>query len=66
MEIITLCSTKKACMMQDYEFTDNVTSFESASTIVQPSPHVVQSILQYARCYQNIRIGDVNIKVYLN
>ena len=52
--------------MHDYKFTDNVTSSESASTLVQPSPHVVQNILQYARCYQNIRIGDVNIKVYLN
>ena len=53
-------------MMQDYDFTDSITSFETASTTVQPSPHVVQNILQYARCYQNIRIGDVNIKVYLN
>ena len=52
--------------MQDYEFSNIVTSSETASTIVQPSPHVVQNILQYARCYQNIRIGDVNIKVYLN
>ena len=56
-----------ARMMQDYEFQDSTsTSFESASTVVQPSPQVVQNILQYARCFQNIRIGDINIKVYLN
>ena len=53
-------------MMHDYEFVNSDTSFETVSTIVQPSPRVVQNILQYARCYQNIRIGDVNIKVYLN
>ena len=53
--------------MQDYQSFDNTaTSFETASTTVQPSPKVVQNILQYARCFQNIRIGDVNIKVYLN
>lgn len=54
-------------MMQDYKFAESSnTSFETASTIIQPSPQVVQKILQYARCCQNIRIGDVNIKVYLN
>jgi len=56
-----------ACMMQDYKFNDSSsTSSGTASTVVQPSPQVVQNILQYARCFQNIRIGDVNIKVYLN
>ena len=59
-------SLKKARMMHDYELTYSDTSFETVSTAVQPSPRVVQNILQYARCYQNIRIGDVNIKVYLN
>lgn len=55
-------------MMQDYELIDSKasTSAVAASTNVQPSPKVVQNILQYARCYQNIRIGDVSIKVYLN
>ena len=55
-------------MMQDYELNASTasTSSESASTIVGPSPQVVQNILQYARCFQNIHIGDVNIKVYLN
>jgi len=56
-----------ARMMQDYELNNNTsTSSGSASTVVQPSPQVVQNILQYARSFQNIRIGDVNIKVYLN
>jgi hypothetical protein len=54
-------------MMQDYKFNDSSsTSSGTASTVVQPSPQVVQNILQYARCFQIIRIGDVNIKVYLN
>ena len=56
-----------ARMMQDYELNNNTgTSIGTASTVVQPSPQVVQNILQYARCFQNIRIGDINIKVYLN
>ena len=55
-------------MMQDYPlFGSDDTSFEMASTAVQPSPKVVQSILNYARCIQNISVGDnANIKVYLN
>jgi hypothetical protein len=54
-------------MMHDYDLNGSAsTSFGTASTVVQPSPQVVQNILQYARCFQNIRIGDVNIKVYLN
>lgn len=54
--------------MQDYELNASIssTSADAASTAVQPSPQVVQNILQYARCLQNIRLGDVNIKVYLN
>lgn len=54
-------------MMQDYELNHSTgTSFGTAGTTVQPSPEVVQNILQYARCFQNIRMGDVKIKVYLN
>ena len=53
--------------MQDYDFYHSEsTSSESASTLIQPSPQVVQNILQYARCFQNIKVGEKNIKVYLN
>ena len=52
--------------MQDYEFSSTSTSYGTAGTSVQPSPKVVQNILRYARCIQNIRMGDVRIKVYLN
>ena len=53
--------------MQDYELNHSTsTSLGTAGTTVQPSPEVVQNILQYARCFQNIRLGDVRIKVYLN
>ena len=58
---------KLARMMQDYEFNYSTsTSSGNVGTPVQPSPEVVQNILQYARCFQNIRMGDVKIKVYLN
>ena len=54
-------------MMQDYEpYQSTSTSYGTAGTSVQPSPKVVQNILWYARCIQNIRMGDVRIKVYLN
>lgn len=56
-----------ARMMQDYDLSASTNaSSESASTVVQPSPQVVQNILHYARCFQLIRVGDKNIKVYLN
>lgn len=54
-------------MMQDYDLTNSTnTSSETAGTVVQPSARVVQNILRYARCSQDIRLGDVSIKVYLN
>lgn len=54
-------------MMQDYDFYYSTsTSSETASTTLQPSPEVVRNILRYARCIQNIRMGNVKIKVYLN
>ena len=54
-------------MMQDYEsYQSTSTSYGTVSTSVQPSPQVVQNILRYARCIQNISRGDVRIKVYLN
>ena len=54
-------------MMQDYDFLSSTnTSSELHGTAVQPSPRVVQNILRYARCSQDIRLGDVSIKVYLN
>lgn len=54
-------------MMQDYEFISKPkTSSTAVDTEARPSKQVVQSILQFARCCQNINIGDVKIKVYLN
>ncbi len=53
--------------MQDYDFHKSTnTSSESVGTMVQPSQRVVQNILRYARCSQDIRLGDVTLKVYLN
>lgn len=57
----------QARMMQDYQLSNTTdASLDTASTTVQPSPQVVQNILQFARAVQTLRIGDVNIKVYLN
>lgn len=54
-------------MMQDYQLSNTTeASLETASTTVQPSPQVVQNILQFARAVQTLRFEDVNIKVYLN
>jgi len=54
-------------MTQDYKlYGDAESSFDTTSAVAQPSQRVVQNILQYARCCQNIRIGEINIKVYLN
>lgn len=42
------------------------TSSKSASTSMQPSMRVVQNILNFARCSQNINVKEVKIKLYLN
>ena len=59
-------------MMQEYDFfpiTENKstnTSSNSLSTPKQPSLSVVQNILNFARCCQNINVKDVKIKICLN
>lgn len=59
-------------MMHDYDFMPTLkgkstnTSSKSASTSIQPSIQVVQNILNFARCCQNINVNEVKIKLYLN
>ena len=54
-------------MMQHYDLLSSTnTPSDTTNTTVQPSPRVVQNILQYARCQQDIKLGDISIKVYLN
>ncbi|MCR5822506.1 MAG: hypothetical protein K6F85_06295 [Bacteroidales bacterium] len=54
-------------MMQDYDFAADTNIQGTVNEAVQePSQEVVQNILNFARCCQSFRIGDINIKVYLN
>lgn len=50
---------------QSHRLVSTNTSSESAGT-QQPSKRVVQNILNFARCTQTIRLGDVRIKLFLN
>ena len=53
-------------MMQEYEFTPADTFPTSASTSIQPSEQILQNILSFARCCQNISAGGLKIKLFLN
>ncbi len=53
-------------MMQDYQFMDNDTFSSTASTIVQPSEQVLQNILSFARCYQQLSVDGLKLTVFLN
>lgn len=54
-------------MMQDYDFAADTNIQGTVNEAIQePSQEVVQNILNFARCCQSFRIGDINIKVYLN
>lgn len=59
-------------MMQDYDFMPTLegkstnTSSKSVSTPMQPSLRVVQNILNFARCCENINVNEVKIKLFLN
>ena len=58
--------------MQDYDLIPNWndkstnTSSNTVDTIEQPSKRTVQNILNFARCYQSINVGDVKIQHYIN
>lgn len=59
-------------MMQDYDFIMGVkplstnTSEKSVSIKSRPSKRVILNIRNYARCVQQINVGDVKITVGLN
>jgi hypothetical protein len=53
-------------MMQEYEFTQADTFPTSASTTIQPSEQILQNIMSFARCCQNIEAGGLNIRLFLN
>ena len=68
-----MSNQKEVLMMQDYDFIQDFetksastnTSVESVS-ICCPSQRVIRNIKAYARCVQQVKIGDVKIKLYLN
>ena len=52
--------------MQEYEFTHADTFPTTASTTIQPSEQILQNIMSFARCYQNVDAGGMKIKLFLN
>ena len=56
----------KARMMQEYEFTHADTFPTSASTSIQPSEQILQNIMGFARCYQHVEAGGMQMKLSLN
>lgn len=53
-------------MMQEYEFSPADTFSAAASTNIQPSEQILQNIMGFARCYQHVEAGGMQIKVCMN
>ena len=53
-------------MMQEYEFTPADTFSTSASTTIQPSEQILQNIMSFARCCQNVNAGGLKMRLFLN
>ena len=65
--VFNVCSTKKARMMQQYDFTPSTDTFSTAaSTSIQPSEQTLQNIRNFARSYQTVEVEGRVIEVYLN
>ena len=62
----TNCSTKKARMMQQYDFSSTDTFSSAASTSIQPSEQTLQNIRSFARSYQTVVVDGVKVEFYLN
>ena len=55
-----------ARMMQEYEFSKEETFSTTASTLIGPSEQVLRNIIDFARCYQNVECGNVQVRFFLN
>ncbi len=66
-------------MMQDYELTshpngwhedawkwDEAGQQSEAETLVRPSEQVLRNILGFARCYQTVAVGEMQVRFSLN
>ena len=53
-------------MMQEYDFINTDTFPTSASTSIQPSEQILQNIMSFARCYQQVVAGGMEMKLFLN
>lgn len=53
-------------MMQEYDFSQEETFSSAASTIIRPSEQVLRNIIDFARCYQWVEVGDSQIRFFLN
>ena len=52
-------------MMQDYYFL-GTDAFPADTTAVQPSEHVVKSILDFANSYQAVEVDGLQFELFLN
>ena len=52
--------------MQQYDFSSTDTFSSAASTSIQPSEQVLQNIMSFARCYQQVVAGGMEMKLFLN
>jgi hypothetical protein len=53
-------------MMQEYDFINTDTFPTSASTSIQPSEQILQNIMSFARCCQNVDAGGLKMRLFLN
>lgn len=53
-------------MMQEYDLSGTGTLSVPAEATMQPSEQILQNILNFARCYQNIEAEGLHMKVFLN
>ncbi|MCR4659405.1 MAG: hypothetical protein K5650_03815 [Bacteroidales bacterium] len=53
-------------MTEDYNFSPQTRNSAAGEAVMEPSRQVVQNILNFARCCQNISVGDLKLKIFLN
>lgn len=52
--------------MQEYDFINTDTFPDTASTSIHPSEQILQNIMSFARCCQNVDAGGLKMKLFLN
>lgn len=39
---------------------------DETSTLIQPSEQILQNIMSFARCCQNVEVGGIKMRLFLN